>query len=55
MTDDIEARVLQQFKRRISDSPEVDIATQNVLLEDLDSMESERNELLDRLVEERRS
>jgi hypothetical protein len=55
VTDDIETRVLQQFKLRLDDSPEVDTATQKVLLEDLDSMESERSELLDTLLKERKS
>lgn len=55
MTDDIETRVLRQFKRRLDDSPEVGRATRSVLLDDLDSMESDRNELLDTLLEERQS
>lgn len=55
MTDDIETRVLNQFKRRLRDSHDISTATQEVLSEDLNSMSDGRSDLLNRLIEERRS
>jgi len=55
MSDDIETRVLNRFSSRIEQSPNVTADTHQILVDDLQSMDADRTELLNRLVEQQDS
>ena len=55
VSEDIETRVLNRFSSRIEQSSNVTANTRRILIDDLQSMDTDRTELLNQLVEQRQS